>query len=119
MNSVFISDKKDFEIIYNDKYKKLNGVYFEVEPENEKDLNTQKRLQFYKQKIKCVETHTKYFMPNDFGLYEMKLLYKPLNSKSLNDENILNNIEETFSVLYSYITNVDEIFNKIKHHLLK
>ena len=193
MNSVFISNKKDFEIIYNDmltqfpkcelktfdcflkllnspnykfelfktndqnigyisyylsdfiwvdylavfknfqskgsgtqilnhlfnKYKKLNGVYFEVELENEEDLNTQKRMQFYKQKIKCVETHTKYFLPNDFELYEMKLLYKPLNLKLLDNQTIINNIEETFSVLYSYITNVDEIFDKIKHHLLK
>lgn len=100
------------------KYKNLNGAYFEVELENEKDLNTQKRMQFYKKKIKCVETNTKYFLPNNFELFEMKLLYKPLNLKSLDNEMILNNIKETFSVLYSYITNVEEIYDKIKHHLL-
>lgn len=100
------------------KYKNLNGAYFEVELENEKDLNTQKRMQFYKKKIKCVETNTKYFLPNNFELFEMKLLYKPLNLKSLDNEIILNNIKETFSVLYSYITNVEEIYDKIKHHLL-
>lgn len=101
------------------KYKKLNGAYFEVELQNEKDINTQKRMQFYKQKIKCVETHIKYFLPNDFELYEMKLLYKPLYLKLLDNQTILKNIEETFSVLYSNITNVDKIFDKIKHHLLK
>ena len=58
-------------------------------------------------------------MPNDFGLYEMKLLYKPLYLKLLDNQTILKNIEETFSVLYSNITNVDKIFDKIKHHLLK
>lgn len=100
------------------KYKNLNGAYFEVELENEKDLNSQKRMQFYKKKIKCVETNTKYFLPNNFELFEMKLLYKPLNLKSLDNEMILNNIKETFSVLYSYITNVEEIYDKIKHHLL-
>lgn len=100
------------------KYKNLNGAYFEVELENEKDLNSQKRMQFYKKKIKCIETNTKYFLPNNFELFEMKLLYKPLNLKSLDNEMILNNIKETFSVLYSYITNVEEIYDKIKHHLL-
>ena len=49
----------------------------------------------------------------------MKLLYKPLNLKSLDNQIILNNIEEIFNVLYSNIINVDKIFDKIKHHLLK
>ncbi len=101
------------------KYKNLNGAYFEVELEDEKKINTQKRMQFYKQKIKCIDTNIKYFMPNNFELFEMKLLYKPLNLKSLDNQIILNNIEEIFNVLYSNIINVDKIFDKIKHHLLK
>lgn len=95
------------------KYKNLNCAYFEVELENEKDNNTKKRMHFYKNRLNCIDSGIKYFLPNDFELYEMKLLYKPLNFKSLDNHSILNNIKETFNVLYSHIANVGEVYEKI------
>ena len=99
-----------------EKYKNLKCVYFEVEKEDKKDINTTKRLNFYK-RLGCFDSNIKYFLPNEiYNDYEMKLLYKPLSVQNINRNLILNHIEESFKVLYSNIKNVNLVFDKIKHH---
>lgn len=103
---------KIFEILF-EKYSQLKGVFFEVEPENQENIQTIKRMNFYK-KLGCKNLNFNYYYPNDIKKLKMELLFKPLKEDLPNKNEILNQISFVFESLHSNVKSKNETLELIK-----
>lgn len=103
---------KILEILFQ-KYSQLKGVFFEVEQENHENLQTIKRMNFYK-RLGCENLNFNYYYPNDIKKLKMELLFKPLKEDLPNKNEILNQISFVFDSLHSNVKSKNETLELIK-----
>lgn len=92
---------KILEAIF-EKYSYLKGCFFEVEPEDFNNIQTIKRLKFYK-KLGCKKLNFEYYFPNDLKELRLELLYKSFDGKIPSKTEILQQVEFVFDTLHSNI----------------
>ena len=98
--------------LFFEKYKLLKGCYFEVEKENIDDINTSRRINFYKN-LGCTELDFVYYFPNDIRLLEMNLFYRSFSEHIPSRAEIYNDVEEVFSTLHSSVISSRELLHRI------
>lgn len=102
---------KAFE--YLKSLNKYAGCYLEVEKENPKDINTFRRINFYK-KLGAKLLDINYIYPNVNGGLPMDLYFMPFKQNYLPDKNkSLANIKFAFHKMHFDILKIAEIFSKI------
>lgn len=94
----------------NNLYKDYNGCFLEVEKENEKDINTKRRIKFYKSQG-ATELPADYFYPDYNEALPMNLYYFAYKKKY--PENIKYEIKFVFNLLHSDVKNLCDVFSKI------
>lgn len=104
--------------LFFEKYKDLRGCYFEVEKENSADINTVRRVNFYK-KNGCELLDFKYYFPNEIKKLEMSLFYKSLSCEIPDTQQILADVNEVFLYLHSKIPSCKETFELITEENLR
>lgn len=92
---------KILEAIF-DKYSDLKGCFFEVEPKDFNNIQTIKRLNFYK-KLGCETLDFEYYFPNNIKELRLELLYKSFDGKIPSKSETLQQIEFVFEALHSNI----------------
>lgn len=94
------------------KFANLNGCILEVEKVNPMDINTLRRVNFYKkQGAKLLECA--YLYPNNNFALEMDLYYIPYTLK-MPDKNMLKKVvRDVFNVIHDDISHIDEVYSKI------
>lgn len=103
---------KILEILFR-KYSHLKGVFFEVEPENQENIQTIKRMNFYK-KLGCKNLNFNYYFPNDIKKLKMELLFKPLKENLPKKNEIINQILFVFENLHSDVKSKNQTLELIK-----
>lgn len=98
--------------LFFEKYKLLKGCYFEVEKENIEDINTSRRINFYKN-LGCTELEFVYYFPNDIKLVGMSLFYRSFSKNIPSKEEVYNAVEEVFLTLHSGVISSQELLNRI------
>ena len=92
---------------------KWKGCYLEVEKENINDINTTRRIKFYKN-LGAQLLDINYLYPNNYKLLPMDLYYLPINSKyKPSKQAVLSNIKTLFDKIHFDIENIDSIYEKI------
>lgn len=98
------------------KLSKYDGCYLEVEKYNSNEINTLRRINFYK-KLGAIKLDINYIYPNkNLGL-PMDLYFMPFKSFANipQKETILINIKNLFKNIHFDIENTDDIFSKIEN----
>lgn len=96
-----------------EKYSNLKGCFFEVEPEDFTNIQTVKRMKFYKN-LGCEILDFKYYFPNDIKELKLELLYKPFDGKIPDKEEILNEISYVFETIHTNVKSKHSTFKIIK-----
>lgn len=95
-----------------EKYSNLKGCFFEVEPENSENIQTVKRMNFYK-KLGCAILDFEYYFPNDIRELKMELLYKSFDGKLPDKFEIKKQTEFVFEVLHFDVKNKNKTLELI------
>lgn len=108
----YIAIKKEFQSKgYGRKiFELINNCYLEVEKPNEDDINTLRRIKFYKS-LGAKKLDLDYIYPNKDGGVKMDLYY--LGEKIPSKITINSDIKYVFNTLHSDIHNLDKILKKI------
>lgn len=97
----------------NSTYK---GCYLEVEKINPEDIDTIRRVKFYKN-LGAVKLDINYFYPNYEGSLAMDLYFIPFRNDYVPKNDVtLKNLEYIFSVLHFDLTNTKEVLETIKQN---
>ncbi|WP_099191212.1 GNAT family N-acetyltransferase [Tepidibacter mesophilus] len=103
--------------ILKEKYKNLDGCMIEVEKENDKDINTYRRIKFY-ENLGCTKLNINYILPTKESGLNMHLYYLPFGKQIIQITKALSVIKSAHNTIHSDITHVAEIFTKIEESLL-
>ena len=95
------------------KYSNLKGCFFEVEPEDSDNIQTVKRMNFYK-KLGCKKLDFEYYFPNEIKELRLELLYKPFNEKIPDKNEIKKQINFVFENLHTFVKTKDSTLNLIE-----
>ncbi|MCT4509654.1 MAG: GNAT family N-acetyltransferase [Tepidibacter sp.] len=98
-------------------YKNLDGCMIEVEKEDDKDINTYRRIKFY-ENLGCIKLDINYILPTKESGLSMHLYYLPFSKELIQITKALSVINSAHSTIHSDITHVAEIFTKIEESLL-
>lgn len=91
----------------------LYGCWLEVEKPSEKDINTLRRIKFYKS-LGAVKTSCNYLYPNENGYLPMDLYFMPFGDKVFHfEKEKYTAIENAFSTLHSELGHTDDILKLI------
>lgn len=92
----------------------MNGIFFELEPEDETSPNTIKRIKFY-EKNGVKKLNLKYLYPNKEGGRKMYLFFLPIKKdfSALTKKEILAVIKKGFEYLHDDIAEINQIYEKI------
>ncbi len=94
----------------NNLYRDYNGCFLEVQKENERDINTFRRIKFY-EKQGAIKLPVDYFYPDYNEALSMNLYYFAYTKKY--PENIKSEIKFVFNMLHSDVKKLNDVFNKI------
>lgn len=100
-----------------EKYKNLDGCMIEVEKEDDKDINTYRRIKFY-ENLGCMRLNIDYMLPTKESGLSMHLYYLPFGKEIIKMTKALNIIKSVHNTIHSDITHVAEIFTKIEESIL-
>lgn len=90
------------------------GCYLEVEKKNKKEINTIRRAAFY-EKLGAKLLDIDYCYPNIEGGLPMDLYFMPFRDNYMPDaKNTLTNIKNIFENMHFDITNIENIYKKIR-----
>lgn len=92
----------------------MNGVFMEIEHEDEAFPNTIKRIKFY-ERNGAEKIDLNYIHPNIEGGRPMYLFYLPIKKdlSSLNKKETLKVIKKAFEYLYKDMPGIDQIYERI------
>lgn len=93
-----------------DLFNTANGIFLEVEKPDENDIQTLKRIKFYK-KHGAELLDVNYLYPNKDGYLPMDLYYIPYTNQKVEVFKVISNV---FSAIHKDIPHVDKILNLIK-----
>ncbi|CAH2212538.1 GNAT family N-acetyltransferase [Tepidibacter aestuarii] len=99
------------------KYENLDGCMIEVEKEDDKDINTYRRIRFY-ENLECIKLDINYMLPTKESGLSMHLYYLPFGKALIQMTKALSVIKSAHNTIHSDITHVAEIFTKIEESLL-
>lgn len=83
-----------------DEYSHLKGCFFEVEPENPENIQTIKRIKFYK-RLGCHTLDFEYYFQNEIKELKLDLLYKSFDGNFPNKNEIKKQVEFVFENLHN------------------
>ena len=94
------------------EFNNTKGLYFEVEKPDENDINTIKRIKFYKNN-NAKKLDFRYFYPHKKGLLEMDLYYIAIKKQNLDKNEIFNDVKKVFENIHFTNSNRIEALEKM------
>ncbi len=94
------------------KYNTYKGVYLEVEKLDENDINTVRRIKFYRS-LGAEKLNIEYFYPNKSGCIPMDLYFLPISVERVPIELTNNVIKIIFDLIHSHHRHIQKVLNRI------
>lgn len=97
-------------------FPQYKGIYIEVEKENLENINTKRRVAFYK-KVGAKKLDFKYFFPTKESCLEMDLYLLPFECSYIapDVDEILESVKYAFDMIHSNLEHLDSVFKQIKN----